>query len=85
MPPRTRRGESYILVDSDDRPSIVCRYLANRLYDAEYKTGADRTCVMCLDSCDCRMCATYLSCGHGPMHLQCVLSMRSAKCPICRA
>ena len=87
MPPlrNTRQHNNepplYVVVDHQ---FTVSQFLAQRLYDLETTLKADRTCAICLEECCCRKCATYLKCGHGPYHLQCVLSLPVKKCPVCR-
>ena len=82
MPPRTRREPMYVIVDEDQKELLVSKHLANRLFDAEREITSDKICPICLDACCCRHCASYTKCGHGPFHLQCILTLKA--CPICR-
>ena len=75
MPPKTK-----------EKPNImVSKFLSRRLYDLESENNKELVCCICLEECGCKHCATYLICGHGPMHLQCVLSMANPCCPVCRS
>ena len=64
---------------------LLCsNFLNRRLYAAELAREADLTCPVCLHACDCRACAAYLKCGHGPFHAMCILQMPTPACPLCR-
>ena len=81
--PRTRSSTNDLFVLMGE--TLMCSpYLNKRLYDAERALEKDTNCAICMDKCDCRHCATFLHCGHGPFHVTCVLKMTTLTCPICR-
>ena len=87
MPRSTRNSStSYLILEHEPTSKLlVAKHLANRLYAAEVKAKVDLTCQICLEVCSCPHCATYLVCGHGVFHVQCVMALRQASCPICRS
>ena len=86
--PRTTRSNAptYVISYEDDKATglLVSKHLASRLYEAETKAQAEMTCAICLEPCVCPHCATYLQCGHGVFHVQCVMALRTPSCPVCR-
>ena len=75
MPPKTKEKTNI----------MVSKFLSRRLFDLEQQNKKELVCCICLEECCCKHCASYLICGHGPYHLQCILSMTNLACPVCRS